>query len=116
MFFEKSADLSRASSVLDFVVPSSFQQAQQTQQALEPRGLEYSSLQILFSARKKWETAKEESNFEKKNPSRPVPWLLLDQQKKKKISFYQEQLLDKIDSEQFHFKVYPKAVEQNPFS
>jgi hypothetical protein len=23
---------------------------------------------------------------------------------------------DKIDSEQFHFKVYPKAVERNPFS
>ena len=65
--------------MLDFVVPSSFQQAQQ---ALEPRGLEYSSLQISLSARKKWETAKEESNFEKKNPSRPVPWLLLDQQKK----------------------------------
>ena len=33
-----------------------------------------------------------------------------------KNSFYQEQLLDEIDSEQFHFKVYPKAVEQNPFS
>ena len=43
-----SADLSRASSVLDFVVPSSFQQAQQAQQALEPRGLEYSSLQMVF--------------------------------------------------------------------
>ncbi len=41
---QKSADLSRASSVLDYVVPSSFQQAQQTQQILEPRGLEYSSI------------------------------------------------------------------------
>ena len=68
--------------MLDFVVPSSFKQAQQTQQPLEPRGFEYSSLQISLSARKKWETANGENNFEKKNPSRPVPWLLLDQQKK----------------------------------
>ena len=37
---------------------------------------------FLFRHGKKWETAKEENNFEKKNPSRPVPWLLLDPQKK----------------------------------
>ena len=30
--------------MLDYVVPSSFQQAQQAQQALEPRGLEYSNI------------------------------------------------------------------------
>jgi hypothetical protein len=46
--------------VLDFVVPSSFQQTQQAQQALEPRGLEYSSLLKKLNEKKKCETAKKE--------------------------------------------------------
>ena len=85
--------------MLDFVVPSSFQQAQQTQQALEPRGLEYSSLQIinygagLFSEKQ----LKRKTTLKSKIPPDLSHGFLLDQQKKE---CFQEKALNEKDQKE----------------